>query len=274
MSNTVRTIRLEGELGDKFGEIWKLNVNTPAEAVHAIDSQRKGFRKHFLDTHDAGMGYDVIIGDQGIKQVEEISYPAPIRDDFTFVPIPAGSKKQQSGGFYFVLGALLFWASGGFSALGGMGAGAGEATFASQFAAGGGAAGWGGWSSYTAAMMGAGLMATGVSMMLSPSIKNDPGNEEQSYLFDGPINTARQGTPVPLLYGRMIVGGATISASVSSDASARYSSNRRRRGSTNRGVVNVGDTSGPAGGLTGIGQKGGTGQTRVTAGHRAGGAGT
>ena len=92
MSNTVRTIRLEGELGDKFGEIWKLNVNTPAEAVHAIDSQRKGFRKHFLDTHDAGMGYDVIIGDQGIKQVEEISYPAPIRDDFTFVPIPAGSK--------------------------------------------------------------------------------------------------------------------------------------------------------------------------------------
>ena len=135
MSNTVRTIRLEGELGDKFGEIWKLNVSTPAEAVRAIDSQRKGFRKHFLDTHNAGMGYDVIIGDQGIKQIEEVSYPAPIRDDFTFVPIPVGSKRQRSGGFCFVLGVILFAASGGFSALGaGMGA-TGEVTFASAFQA-------------------------------------------------------------------------------------------------------------------------------------------
>ena len=31
MSNTVRTIRLEGELGEKFGEIWKLNVSTPVD---------------------------------------------------------------------------------------------------------------------------------------------------------------------------------------------------------------------------------------------------
>jgi len=250
MSNTVRTIRLEGELGEKFGEIWKLNVNTPVEAVRAIDSQRKGFRKHFLDTHDAGMGYDIIIGDQGIKQAEEIGYPAPMRDDFTFVPIPTGSKQQQSGGFYLVLGALLFWASGGFSALGSMTA---EAGFAAQFGAGStiGIGGAGG--SYFFAMAGAALMATGVSMMLSPSIKNDPGNEEQSYLFDGPINTARQGTPVPLLYGRMIVGGATISASVSSDASARYTSNTRRRNSNTRGVVNVGNTFGGGMGMGGGG---------------------
>ena len=212
MKNTVRKINLEGELGEKFGKIWHLNVSTPAEAVRAIDTQRKGFRQHFLNTHDAGMGYDVIIGDQGIKQVEEIVYPAPMRDDFTFVPIPTGSKQQKSGGFYFVLGALLFWASGGFSALGGM-AGPGGTTFAAGFAESG---------SYFFAMAGAALMATGVSMMLAPSIKNDPGNEEQSYLFDGPVNTARQGTPVPLLYGRMIVGGATVSASVSSDSTAGF----------------------------------------------------
>ena len=60
-------------------------------------------------------------------------------------------------------------------------------------------------------------MAGGVSMMLAPSITEDDTNEEQSYLFDGPVNTAKQGVPVPILYGRMIVGGATVSASVSSD---------------------------------------------------------
>ena len=216
MKNTVRRINLEGELGEKFGKVWNLNVSSPAEAIRAIDVQRKGFRKHFLDTHNAGMGYDIIIGDQGIKQAEEIGFPAPIRDDFTFIPIPAGSKQQQSGGFYFVAGLLLFAASGGFSALGSMGAVGAEAGFAAQF----GAANmglFGGGGSYFFAMAGAALMAGGVSMMLAPSITEDDTNEEQSYLFDGPVNTAKQGVPVPVLYGRMIVGGATVSASVSSD---------------------------------------------------------
>ncbi len=224
MKNTVRRINLEGELGEKFGKVWNLNVSSPAEAIRAIDVQRKGFRKHFLDTHNAGMGYDIIIGDQGIKQAEEIGFPAPIRDDFTFIPIPAGSKQQQSGGFYFVAGLLLFAASGGFSALGSMGA---EATFASQF----GAANmglFGGGGSYFFAMAGAALMAGGVSMMLAPSITEDDTNEEQSYLFDGPVNTAKQGVPVPILYGRMIVGGATVSASVSSDATAGFGINVAR----------------------------------------------
>jgi len=216
MKNTVRRINLEGELGEKFGKVWNLNVSSPVEAIRAIDVQRKGFRKHFLDTHNAGMGYDIIIGDQGIKQVEEIGFPAPIRDDFTFIPIPAGSKQQQSGGFYFVAGLLLFAASGGFSALGQMGAVGAEAGFAAQFgAANMGLFGQGG--SYFFAMAGAALMAGGVSMMLAPSITEDDTNEEQSYLFDGPVNTAKQGVPVPVLYGRMIVGGATVSASVSSD---------------------------------------------------------
>ena len=29
MKNTTRTVRLEGELGEKFGEVWNLNVQTP-----------------------------------------------------------------------------------------------------------------------------------------------------------------------------------------------------------------------------------------------------
>jgi predicted phage tail protein len=219
MKNTVRKIRLEGELGEKFGEIWYLNVSTPAEAIRAIDTQRKGFRQHFLDTHNVGVGYDIIIGDQGIKQVEEIGFPAPIRDDFTFIPIPAGSKQERSGGFYFAVGLVLFAASGGFSGLANLGATGGfEAGLATA---------WGG-GSYFFAMAGAALMAGGVSMMLAPSITEDDTNEEQSYLFDGPVNTAKQGVPVPILYGRMIVGGATVSASVSSDATAGFGINVAR----------------------------------------------
>jgi hypothetical protein len=60
-------------------------------------------------------------------------------------------------------------------------------------------------------------MAGGAAMLLAPTIDSSAGNEEQSYLFDGAVNSVKQGTPVPILYGRMIVGGAVISASIKSN---------------------------------------------------------
>ena len=35
-----------------------------------------------------------------------------------------------------------------------------------------------------------------------------PSEAGDSYLFDGPQNNTKQGVPVPLLYGELIVGGA------------------------------------------------------------------
>ena len=217
MKNTVRKVRLEGELGEKFGEVWNLNVKTPHEAIKAIECQTKGFRKHILDNAEKGIGYEVIIGDQGIKQEEELLYPAPMRDDFTIVPIVQGAKSRGFG--MIMMGAALFLASGGFSAitsaigtaggqygagttiLGNIGAEIGASTFMQQ----------------AGMMMGGALMAGGAAMMLAPTIDGSAGNEEQSYLFDGAVNSVKQGTPVPVLYGRMIVGGSVISASIKSN---------------------------------------------------------
>jgi predicted phage tail protein len=52
--------------------------------------------------------------------------------------------------------------------------------------------------------------------MLAPQPKT-PGTPDRpenkpSYVFDGPINTAAQGNPVPVCYGRLIVGSQVISA--------------------------------------------------------------
>ena len=215
MKNTVRKVRLEGELGEKFGEVWNLNVQTPHEAIRAIECQTKGFRKHIVDNAEKGIGYEVIIGDQGIKQEEELLYPAPIRDDFTIVPIVQGAKSRGFG--MILIGAALFLASGGASAIGMAAQAAGEmggryffSTLGSQIA---------GQSllAQTGMMMGASLMAGGASLLLAPTIDGSAGNEEQSYLFDGAVNSVKQGTPVPILYGRMTVGGAVISASIKSN---------------------------------------------------------
>ena len=51
--------------------------------------------------------------------------------------------------------------------------------------------------------------------MLSPDVPD--GNESEkaeNYLFSGPINTVKQGQPIPLVYGRAIVGSKTVSASI------------------------------------------------------------
>ena len=222
MKNTVRRINLEGELGEKFGKVWHLNVKTPAEAVRAINAQRKGFRKYFLDTGEKGIGYEVIIGDQGLQQEEGLLYPSPMRDDYTFVPVPQGGKSRAMG--MIMMGAALFItagvASGAFSTIG-----------TEYFALNVGSTTVGTLKTHTLAsaigaqsfltqstmMMGASLMLGGVAQMLAPPIDSGAGNDEQSYLFDGAVNSAKQGTPIPILYGRLTVGGAVISASIKSN---------------------------------------------------------
>lgn len=65
---------------------------------------------------------------------------------------------------------------------------------------------------------GAAMTLGGVAQMLSPqpaglSSKQDAANQA-SYAFGGVTNTAAQGYPVPLLYGKRRIGGAIISAGI------------------------------------------------------------
>ena len=65
--------------------------------------------------------------------------------------------------------------------------------------------------------IGAGLVLTGVADIISPM--SPPGLEAskeaaklQNLSFSGVVNTARQGLPVPIAYGRVFVGSAVISS--------------------------------------------------------------
>ncbi len=62
------------------------------------------------------------------------------------------------------------------------------------------------------------MLAGGVLQMLSPQANGlgiqDSPNNRPSYSFNGAVNTSVQGNPVPLLYGRMIVGSAVVSAGI------------------------------------------------------------
>jgi predicted phage tail protein len=63
------------------------------------------------------------------------------------------------------------------------------------------------------------LALGGVAQMLAPQPKMDAGAGSQeanspSYTFNGAVNTTAQGHPVPVGYGRLIIGSAVISAGV------------------------------------------------------------
>ena len=66
--------------------------------------------------------------------------------------------------------------------------------------------------------IGASMALGGVAQMLSPqpgglASKQDADNKA-SYAFGGVTNTTAQGNPVPLGYGKRLIGGAIISAGI------------------------------------------------------------
>jgi predicted phage tail protein len=196
----MRTVRLYGHLAARFGRVHRLDVRTPAEAVRALCATRDGFRAHLI-AHSRP-GYRVLVGRQALT-LDALALPAD--DDIRIVPVTAGAGR---GAGQILLGAALVAvgvATGGFGLAAGAAWSAGAATFAG----------------YIAGNLGMALILGGVVQMLAPQPKT-PGTPERpenrpSYAFDGPVNTTAQGNPVPVCYGRLIVGSQVVSAGMASE---------------------------------------------------------
>ena len=246
----MRKVYLEGQLGEKFGEEWSLDVASPAEALQAIMAQRPGL-KSFLAQAEGIQGYEVIVDDEPVNEQELLLRDPGGQQSYSFVPVIGGSKNST---LMMILGVTLIAVTGGFggafvpgfmgNAVAGAGAVAGGTATAAQAAiltqAGVQTAAGAVLSSpnvaalhaatSTTAMLatqglgylGMGLLLGGAAMMLAPDVP-DQGSAEQAenYLFGGPVNTVKQGEPIPLVYGRAIVGSKTISASVFTNTSRR-----------------------------------------------------
>ena len=199
-SQPLRTIKLTGILGRKFGRIHRLAVDSPAEAVRALCAIKQGFRAFLERSHLDGFGYKVLVEKVAISKDSaetDLHMQHGANTVFTFAPRPTGAK---SGLGQIILGVALvaaaFWTAGW--SLSGL--------MASTAAKG-------------VAMFGASLFLGGVTQMLSPTIKSSTSESDAnkpSYIFNGAVNTTAQGQPVPVLYGRMMVGSAVVSAGLTS----------------------------------------------------------
>lgn len=182
----LREVRLYGHLGKRFGRVHKLAVKSCREASQALAAIIDGFGQYLID--NSLPGYHVFVG-RVHKSTnlgpDLLDMPLQPGDAVCIVPAVAGAKK--AGVFQTIAGIVLIVVGIYFGQ-----------TYLTQ--------------------AGVALLLGGVVALLTPTKKTDENNKPDnlpSYYYDGPINSTRQGGPVPLVYGRMIIGSAVISQGIS-----------------------------------------------------------
>lgn len=205
----IREVKLHGALAERYGGQFQLNVMSVTEAVRALSVQLRGFRNII-----ARGEFQILVGGANLGEDElnlEIYSNAPI----DIVPVPIGSK-SSSGWIKVVLGvALLGW---GFSV---------AATALNASVAAGVSIGWtnamgtaviGNISAQTFMTLGAGMVLSGVGLLLSPTpvlSSNEKPDDMPSYIFSGALNIGEEGNCIPLCYGTFLCGSLVVSSGLS-----------------------------------------------------------
>ena len=203
----LRKIRLYGHLAEHCGQkVFEAVARTPAEAIRFLLCNFPELRSIMGAGH-----YTVAVGPHTLELGEsphQLTYPLMADDDIRIIPVVTGANFFRNLAF-IALGAVLIATAvttGGVT-LGAAGfQTAATATTSVKLAA-------------VAGNIGIGLALTGVAGLLSPTvptpdIDNDPRN---NFSFSGVQNVSREGVPVPVAYGEVIVGSVVISAGLNVD---------------------------------------------------------
>lgn len=203
----MNTILLYGNLGTKFGKVHHRKVKSAREAIGALCATIEGFSKEL-----AKGSYRILAGGKECITLDTLTYPISEKNTLRIIPVIHGQGKGLGG---IILGVALvgfgIWTGGA-----GMGLSTALASTTSTLATVG----------YFATSIGTSLLMGGISQALSSSPKSrsvEAASNMPSYAFDGAVNTAAQGGPVPICYGRLIVGSQVISAGLSVDQLAQTS---------------------------------------------------
>lgn len=191
MTEVMSQIELGGPLGKLFGKTHHRLISKVSEAGIALAKTIPGFESYMISSKSRGLTFAIFKGKKNIGK-DDLGFPVT-GEVIRIVPVIIGSKK--AGLLQTILGAVIIAAS----------------AIGSYFAPGNPISAFG-------YKFGAAMILGGVVQMLSPqptglASKQDADNRA-SYAFGGVTNTAAQGYPVPLLYGKRRIGGAIISAGI------------------------------------------------------------
>lgn len=180
----MKTIHLHGILKDKFGEFFRLDIQSAREATHAIACQLPEFKMFMLRAEQDGMRFAVFADDKnlGEQDIDNMTGASVIH----VVPKIMGAGGDTFGWLQVVAGAVLV----------GVGVAFGVSPLIHA---------------------GVGLMIGGAASLLMPTPElgnQDEDGNRANYGFGGAVTTVAQGNPVPILYGERYIGGFICSAGV------------------------------------------------------------
>lgn len=176
----LKTIKLYGVLGKKFGKEFHLAVESTREAVKALSVQVPGFEQFMLTAHEQGLAFAVFQDDENISE-DQIDFETGAKV-IKIVPKVIGAG--GNGILQTILGAVMVVV--------------GVIT-----------------QQYWAVGMGVGMMIGGIAQMLAPKVDTEDQNQDGNKAnkgFGGAVTTIAQGNPVPILYGQREVGGFIVNA--------------------------------------------------------------
>ena len=182
---TLKTIKLHGILAKKFGQFFKLDVQTAREATHAIACQNAEFKRFMLESDKLGLKFAVFLGRKNITEndIDNVTDS----DIIHIVPRIMGSGGSSFNWLQVIGGYLLV----------GVGVALG----------------------FNPAIMSAGfgLMVGGVAGLLMPKVdmsNQDSDGNKANKGFGSAVTTVSQGNPVPILYGEREIGGFYASGGI------------------------------------------------------------
>jgi len=221
MSNLTK-IKIHGVLAEQLGQSeWKLAVNSVGEAIGGIQANSKKLYQSLIKNDQKNIKYRVLVNqrdllydtDKDINSLEGIASSELVMNKsdlktIDIVPVIEGADDVLPiiVGIALIAGAAMM--PGGLAAVF-----KGGASLMQQ----------------SMFMGGVGLIAAGITNLLTPMPKFGDFREieqggAKSYLFNGPENTIREGGPVFVGYGRLLVGSQVIQSAadtVNIDADVR-----------------------------------------------------
>ena len=193
----LRTIKVYGPMATFLKRrVFKADVANPAEAVRFLIANFPALERHMADQY-----YKVQVSDRALElgsAPDELHLPIGQQETISIIPVMAGAGAAGRIIAGVALIALAFASGAGF-----FGAAFAKNIGLFAFAKG----------------IGASLVLGGVAQLLTPIPKIGGAEDDprKSYSFSGVQNVSRQGVPVPIVYGEMIVGSIVISAGISTD---------------------------------------------------------
>lgn len=209
----LRTIRIYGALARFLKrKVFRAQVANAAEAVRFLLANFPQVEKHMADQY-----YEVRVGSRALQlgnDPSELHLPTGQREVISIIPVIAGAGGGTGkilAGIGLIAAAILIAPAGA----GFLGLGAGFVAGATAAAV-----------STVVGTIGVSLALGGVAQLLTPTPRLKSGGSasegdytdpKRSYSFSGVQNVSRQGVPVPVVYGEVIVGSIVVSAGTSTE---------------------------------------------------------